>query len=567
MSDAEVAPQKQKGFEDQPALKRNLGMISLTFMGVGSIIGSGWLFGAYNASMIAGPAALFSWLIGGVMILAIGLCFAELGPMFPVSGGVVRYPHLTWGSLASFAVGFVMWIAAAATPAIEVEAVLTYATKFAPFTEAVTSASGTTAHVLTPMGIGVGIVLMAVFTALNFFGVKLFARINDGLVWWKLAMIVLVVVVFLFCALTTTKMGTPANFTSHGFAPKGFAAVLTAVATAGIVFAYTGFRQPIELAGESKNPKRNIPLAIILSIAICALIYAGLQVAFTIGVPTDLLNEAGSWAGLKFEDDFGPLAALSTLAGLSFLAVLLYIDAIISPADTGLIFTGVAARISYALSRNGNAPRVLGTVSKHGVPAASLVFTFVIGCVLLMPFPSWQQMVGFITSGSVISFAAGPLVLAALRRRMPNHGRPFRLPGGDALPLIAFFFANMIVYWAGWETNSKLFIAIVVGFALLGLTYLFGRGADHMSALHAKHGIWAVVWLAGLAAISFFMDAERNAGADPEATPLVFWLAMPVTAVFSVVIFYWAQATMLPQEEVEERVAAFEHEAASAKEE
>ncbi|WP_202410885.1 hypothetical protein [Brevibacterium rongguiense] len=106
MSDAEVAPQKQKGFEDQPALKRNLGMISLTFMGVGSIIGSGWLFGAYNASMIAGPAALFSWLIGGVMILAIGLCFAELGPMFPVAAAWcatrtsrgARSPRSRWAS-------------------------------------------------------------------------------------------------------------------------------------------------------------------------------------------------------------------------------------------------------------------------------------------------------------------------------------------------------------------------------------------------------------------------------------------------------------------------------------
>ncbi len=566
MSDSTVAPQKQKGFEDQPALKRNLGMVSLTFMGVGSIIGSGWLFGAYNASLIAGPAAIFSWLIGGFMILVIGLCFAELGPMFPVSGGVVRYPHLTWGSLASFALGFVMWIAAAATPAIEVEAVLTYATKFAPFTHAVTSASGSTSHVLTAMGIVVGIILMAVFTALNFFGVKLFAKINDGLVWWKLFIIILVVVVFLVCALTTTHMGTPANFTSHGFAPKGFAAVLTAVATAGIVFAYTGFRQPIELAGESKNPRRNIPLAIFLSIGICALIYAALQIAFTIGVPTQLLNDAGSWAGLKFEDDFGPLAALSSLAGLSFLAVLLYIDAIISPADTGLIFTGVAARISYALSRNGNAPRILGTVSKHSVPAASLIFTFIIGCVLLMPFPSWQEMVGFITSGSVISFAAGPLVLAALRRRMPEHERPFKLPAGDAIPLLGFFFANMIVYWAGWETNSKLFIAIVVGFVLLGLTYLFGRGAEHMSALHAKNGIWAVVWLAGLAAISFFMDPVRYAPEDADYTPSVFWWAIPVIAVFSVIIFYFAQKSMLPQDEVVERVATFDHEANSAKE-
>jgi amino acid transporter len=79
------------------------------------------LFGAFNASVIAGPAAVFSWLIAGVMIVLIALCYAELGPMFPISGGVVRYPHLVWGSFGSYTMGWITWIASAAVPAIEVE--------------------------------------------------------------------------------------------------------------------------------------------------------------------------------------------------------------------------------------------------------------------------------------------------------------------------------------------------------------------------------------------------------------------------------------------------------------
>src|ERR1700743_1624569 len=88
-------------------LRRDIGRIGLLFAGVGSIIGSGWLFGALNASQIAGPAAIFSWLIGAIMIMHIGLSYAELGAMFPITGGVIRFPHLSFGSFASFTMGWI----------------------------------------------------------------------------------------------------------------------------------------------------------------------------------------------------------------------------------------------------------------------------------------------------------------------------------------------------------------------------------------------------------------------------------------------------------------------------
>lgn len=111
-------------------LQRHVGPIGLLFAAIGSIIGSGWLFGAFNASAIAGPAAVFSWLIAGGMVILIGLCYAELGTMFPFSGGVVRYPHFVWGSFASYTLGWINWIASAAVTAIEVEGALTYGTKY-----------------------------------------------------------------------------------------------------------------------------------------------------------------------------------------------------------------------------------------------------------------------------------------------------------------------------------------------------------------------------------------------------------------------------------------------------
>ncbi|MFI5085780.1 MAG: APC family permease [Actinomycetales bacterium] len=532
-------------------LKRHLGPVGLLFAGIGSIIGSGWLFGAFNASVIAGPSAIFSWLIAGGMILLIGLCYAELGPMFPISGGVVRYPHLVWGSFASYSLGFITWISSAAVPAIEVEGALTYATKYGHFTNP-HIVNGDKVHTLSPLGLLVAVILMAIFVVINAYGVRLFAQINNVLVWWKLAIIILVIVVFLVTAFATTTMGTIGNFTSHGFAPAGPAAVFTAISTAGITFSYLGFRQGIELAGETSNPKRNIPIAIIGSVGITSVIYALLQVAFTMAVPADLLAKHGGWANLAFVDDFGPLAALSTMAGLTWLAYLLYADAIISPADTGLVYTTIASRVSYAMGRNANAPRWLAKNNKHGVPYWSLLVTFAVGLVMFLPFPSWQQLVGFITSATVISFGSGPLVMACLRRQMPERERPFRLPGGDTIPLLGFYSANMIVYWGGWTTNSKLFITILLGYILLVVFQLVGdRKAK--PALDFKAGFsWVVPWFVLMALVSYFMD--------PSTHPDLFGWAFLVNAVITVVIFYVALRVHLPMDKVKHYIADAEHE-------
>src|SRR3954466_13807800 len=119
---------------DDTKMRRDIGVIGLLFASVGSIIGSGWLFGALTASQLAGPAAILSWIIAAVMIMLIGLVFAELGTMFPISGGVVRFPHLSHGSFASYTTGWILWVAVATTAPIEVEGALQYATKWAGFT-------------------------------------------------------------------------------------------------------------------------------------------------------------------------------------------------------------------------------------------------------------------------------------------------------------------------------------------------------------------------------------------------------------------------------------------------
>jgi len=533
---------------EEVKLKRHVGPIGLLFAAIGSIIGSGWLFGAFNASVIAGPAAIFSWLIAGVMIMLIALCYAELGPMFPISGGVVRYPHMVWGSFGSYTMGWITWIASAAVPAIEVEGALTYGTQYAPFT-VLAKDSGASAHVLTPLGMVVAIILLAVFAVINYFGVRLFAQVNTVVVWWKVFVICLVVVVFIITALATASSQAIGNFGSHGFAPKGFAAIFVCIATAGITFSFLGFRQGIELAGETTNPRRNIPFAVIGSVGITAILYALLQVAFTMMVPASALSHAGGWMGLSFKNDFGPLAALATIAGLGWLAYILYFDAIISPLDTGLIYTTVTSRVSYAVGRNGNGPRWLATNNKHGVPYWSLLLSFLVSIVLLLPFPSWQQLVGFITSATVLSFGTGPLVLAVMRRKLPDHERPFKLPGGHIIPFLAFYCTNMIVFWAGWATNSKLAISIAIGYVFLIIYELVAWRRPNRPKFDFRASVfWVIPWLILMFLVSWLFDPT---------TPVIkggfFWVFL-INAVIAAVIYVVAVMITLPTKKIEEYI-------------
>ncbi|MGY2704349.1 APC family permease [Nocardioides sp. HB32] len=534
----------------EPNLKRHVGVVGLLFASVGSIIGSGWLFGALNASQQAGPAAIISWALGGFMILLIALVYAELGTMFPVSGGVVRFPHLAFGSFASYSAGWITWVAVATTAPIEVEAALQYATKYAPFTREHT-VNGEIVHTLTALGYGAAVVLMATFVVINYFGIRWFARINNALVWWKLGIILLVIAAFLISAFHGE------NFTSHGFKPSGWHGVFTAIATSGIVFSYLGFRQGIELAGETDNPRRNVPLAVVGSVLLTGLIYIALQVAFIGALPTQVLSDSGSWAKLTFENDFGPLAALASLLGLSWLAVLLYVDAIVSPGDTGLIYTTVTSRISYAMARNGNAPKALERTTDRGVPLISLVVAFVVGLIVFLPFPSWQQLVGFITSATVMSFASGPLVLVALRKRMPELERPFRVPGGHLIPFLAFWSSNLIIYWSGWDIVWKLAVAIAIGFLLLPIYHVLGHDTPKLDLRSGAS--WVLPWLAGLLVISWLGNYPEPAAGNQNV--LSFGTAIPALFALSVLVYVIAYLVPLRREEIEEHIEASRREA------
>jgi amino acid transporter len=402
----------------------------------------------------------------------------------------------------------------------------------------------TTGHITT-LGFGMTIVLMAVFTALNFLAVKIFSRVNAGLTWWKVAIPLLTIIIFLF-------KFHGGNFSpgGGGFMPFGIKAVFAAIPSAGIVFSFLGFEQADQLAGEIKDPHKNLPRAIIISILLGTFIYVMCQVVLIGATPVDLLKHG--FQGIPSGNAVltYPFAAVAGLAGLGIWATILHLDAFISPFGTGMIYQTSTSRIGYGLARNRYYPQAFQWVDKRGIPWFSLIMSFVFGIFFLLPFPSWQALVGLVTGASVLMYAGAPLSLGAFRRQMPDTPRPYRVPGAVVLAPLGFFVANMLIYWSGFNVVWKLGACIVIGYILIGISMFFD---EHRPPLDWKSAQWLAPYLIGMGLISWF--GQFGSGAPPiNNGRLPFWWDIPVVAVFSMIIYYWAMWSRLPRKELDRLV-------------
>jgi amino acid transporter len=145
-------------------LKRDINTLGILFASVSAIIGSGWLFGSLYAAQMAGPAAIFSWIIGGVAIIFIAFCFAELACLFPIAGGIGVFPLFSHGRSVSFAISWLSWLAFILISPIEVQAVVQYAANYFPIL--VQNINHT--QQLTPIGLSIAFTLLLPTSALKF---------------------------------------------------------------------------------------------------------------------------------------------------------------------------------------------------------------------------------------------------------------------------------------------------------------------------------------------------------------------------------------------------------------
>ncbi|PWI58876.1 APC family permease [Sulfoacidibacillus thermotolerans] len=501
--------------------KRDLSLLDLIMASVGGIIGSGWLFGALYAAQDAGPASIVSWMIGGVAVLLIGLVYAELGGMLPESGSIARYPHYSHGHVTSFIMGWAAWIAYASVPAVEAEGVMQYASHWFP------GLWNAQTNLLTGGGLFLAALLMFGFFLVNYFGVRYFAKVNTSITFVKFIMPALTILVFLFSGLHW------GNFTdAGGFAPQGTSGILVAVATSGVIFAYLGFRQAVDLSGEARNPQRDVPLALLISIFVGIALYVLLQVVFVAGISKGAL--AHGWLNLSFN---APFAQLAVSLNVGWLAVLLYADAVISPAGTGNVYIASTTRVLYALANNGYFPKAFAKIDpRTGIPVLSLFAAFILGLIFLLPFPSWQSLVGLVSSATVFTYIIGPVSLSVLRRTVREADRPFRLAGASVIAPLAFVIGSLIIYWTGWTTDSKLLLALLIGvvlYALLALALPQQIQRPHAQSLQS--GIWLIVYLIVMLGLTYVGSTKLG--------ELKNWIPYPwdmiTVAGVSLVFYYW----------------------------
>ncbi len=473
-------------------LQRKVGLRGMTLVSLGSIIGSGWLFGALGAASLAGGGgSLLTWIIAALVLGLLALVHAELGSTYPVSGGTARFPFMAFGGLGGFTGGWMAFIQAVTIAPIEVEASLSHLQARFPTGFVVYNANGT----LAASGVLWGLLFMAFFTLINTLGVKWLAETNSIAMIWKLLIPTTTIFALLF---TSFHSG---NFTAGGgFAPYGAHGVLAALA-AGVIFAAEGFEQSIQIGGETQNPQKNIPRALLIAMLIGTVFYLLLDFAFVGSLhPANLVH--GWTQPIPGVAKLGPYISLTTQAGLGWLATLLVIDAVVSPGGTGLVYLGTSSRLSYGLGRNGYFPRIISKINSRGVPLISIGICFVIGMLTFLPFPDWFGLVGLITSATVIMYAMAPLALAGLRKQDPDRPRAYRLPAAWLLSPLAFIAANIVVYVSGYSTIFWLEMFIALGFIIFGL-YQFSLPAERRTILDLRSAIWLVPWLVALLVISW----------------------------------------------------------------
>jgi len=313
---------------------------------------------------------------------------------------------------------------------------------------------------------------------------------------------------------------------------------------------------------------------VILSILIGGLVYVLVQIAFIGALDPALLAKAGTWtniatpghsAALK-ELNAAPFYQVASLAGLAWLAAILRLDAIISPGGTGLIYLTSASRISFGLSRNGYIPQAFERNSQRTkVPVFGVIVTPCIGLLFLLPFPSWEKLVGVVTSASVMMYAGAPLSLGALRRQKPDLPRPYRLRGAQFFAPMSFVLANFVVYFAGWSVYSTLMVVVLIGIVLIGLSYTLHLNPNRPE-IDWGAAVWVVPYLVGMGVISYLgqfpvPSAGIIGGVGSFKTVLVggtgtlsLGVDLIVVAVFSLAIYYLAISRRLPPEKVDHYV-------------
>ncbi len=505
-------------------LKRDISTTNVLVAAAGGMIGSGWLFSPFISAQIAGSNALIAWIIAAVFMLFIALPLCELGAMFPVSGGMANYPSFTHGSEVGFLFAWTSWLSYVVMTPIEIQAILQYGSHFFPSL----IDKSTSQVTLSAYGYCTAISIMLFVAVLNSFGIKMLAECNKYASIIKFLLPSLAIIALI--QISPNFDNIHINLSTKGHWEE----IFSALSIGGVAFAFTGFQNGLILAGEVKNPQRNLPIAILGAVLVGFVLYFLLQFSFIVAVPSHYLNHG--WQGLNFPGDSGPLVGLTLLLGLGTIAILLMFDAAFSPFGTTLVYTAATSRILYGMAINQHLPKIFLRVNRFKIPYVTLYANLIVGVLTFLPFPGWQKMVAFLSSTSILSYGIGPICLLAMRKLQPQTKRHFKLSFALLTCFIAFYACNLMLYWCGFDIIWKLCMAMLIGL-VIHLIYKRKRIFSCAASLY-----WFLLYMFGLLTLSYL---GSFGGIKVLTFPIDCFVILP----FSILTLYASQIYLLSPEE------------------
>jgi APA family basic amino acid/polyamine antiporter len=440
--------------EKGASLNRVVGLLDLTALGLGAIIGTGIFVVIGEAIGDSGPAIILSFLLAGVTCAFSALAFAELASTIPVAGSAYTYSYATLGELVAWIIGWDLIL----EYAVSVAAVAVGWGQY--FNDLADSLFGFKLPdaLAAPPGDGGSFNLPAVFivlavTAVLCVGMRESARTNTIMVFIKLAVLAL----FLVLGVTAFHSGN-----LHPFAPKGLDGVVTAASV--IFFAYIGFDAVSTSGEETKNPSRDLPIAIIGSLAIATTLYIAVAVVAVGALPFDKLKGAEA-----------PLATvLDEGAGFSWAANIISFGALVAITSVVLTILYGQTRIMFAMCRDGLMPRNFAKVNpRTRTPVRiTLTFGFLIACIAA--FVPLTEIVKLVNIGTLFAFIVVNAGVWILRRTKPDLERGYRVPLVPWFPIIGIILCCYLMRYLEAATWYRF-----IGWLVLGLVIYFVYGIRH----------------------------------------------------------------------------------------
>ena len=446
--------------DETHSLKRTLGALNVTLLGIGAIIGAG-IFATVGTAAAgdaarpgAGPSLMLSFCITAIVCAFTALCYAEMAAMVPISGSAYTYSYATLGELVAWIIGWDLILEYAIG---NVAVAISWANYFRSLLESIgidipqwLSTDFRTARKIpgliesAPHILGVPIVfnllafgIVTLITIVLVWGIKESAQFNAVMVGIKILVLLFFIVVALYFV-SPAKMVT--NW--HPFMPNGFSGTLAGAAV--VFFAYIGFDAVSTVAEETKNPARDLPIGIIASLIICTIFYVVVAAVFTGLIPySELVRRLAT-------EQAEPLTmALQHVApGANWATGIVAFGSVVAHTAVLLVFQLGQPRIFFSMARDGLLPPVFAKVHpKFKTPHVTTILTGVVvgGFAAVM---SIDEMVDLTNIGTLFAFVLVCVGIIILRYKDPDRSRPFKVPSGTVWAVLAGIAFGVFGYFA-----------------------------------------------------------------------------------------------------------------------